>query len=101
MGLCGLDTPAREECLADFHQRFRGNALVIDKWFALQALSLHPQVLDHVAALAQHPDFTLRNPNRVRALYMALAGNPHRSEEHTSELQSLMRTSYAVFCLKK
>src|SRR3546814_4640538 len=26
---------------------------------------------------------------------------PHRSEEHTSELQSLMRLSYAVFCLKK
>src|SRR3546814_9920940 len=26
---------------------------------------------------------------------------PQRSEEHTSELQSLMRTSYAVFCLKK
>src|SRR3546814_2944738 len=29
------------------------------------------------------------------------AGHPDRSEEHTSELQSLMRTSYAVFCLKK
>src|SRR3546814_2904800 len=28
-------------------------------------------------------------------------GNSRRSEEHTSELQSLMRTSYAVFCLKK
>src|SRR3546814_3451003 len=28
-------------------------------------------------------------------------GIAHRSEEHTSELQSLMRTSYAVFCLKK
>src|SRR3546814_10362479 len=27
-------------------------------------------------------------------------GQPYRSEEHTSELQSLMRTSYAVFCLK-
>src|SRR3546814_8396208 len=27
--------------------------------------------------------------------------NPYRSEEHTSELQSLMRISYAVFCLKK
>src|SRR3546814_9345965 len=26
---------------------------------------------------------------------------PHRSEEHTSELQSLMRISYAVFCLKQ
>src|SRR3546814_989233 len=30
-----------------------------------------------------------------------LAGQPIRSEEHTSELQSLMRSSYAVFCLKK
>src|SRR3546814_3974678 len=28
-------------------------------------------------------------------------GEPERSEEHTSELQSLMRISYAVFCLKK
>src|SRR3546814_1889532 len=28
-------------------------------------------------------------------------GDPQRSEEHTSELQSLMRISYAVFCLKK
>src|SRR3546814_6851606 len=31
----------------------------------------------------------------------ARRGTPHRSEEHTSELQSLMRISYAVFCLKK
>src|SRR3546814_9620734 len=31
----------------------------------------------------------------------ALGGNVRRSEEHTSELQSLMRISYAVFCLKK
>src|SRR3546814_10849742 len=31
----------------------------------------------------------------------AIDGKPSRSEEHTSELQSLMRTSYAVFCLNK
>src|SRR3546814_5452868 len=31
----------------------------------------------------------------------SLSRNPDRSEEHTSELQSLMRISYAVFCLKK
>src|SRR3546814_6237934 len=30
-----------------------------------------------------------------------LSKDPTRSEEHTSELQSLMRNSYAVFCLKK
>ncbi len=76
MVLCGLDTPQRDEKLAAFHQRFAGNALVIDKWFSLQAGSLHPQVLDHVRALASHPDFTMSNPNRVRALYMAMAGNP-------------------------
>src|SRR3546814_9935650 len=32
---------------------------------------------------------------------IAPKGTPDRSEEHTSELQSLMRISYAVFCLKK
>src|SRR3546814_10771460 len=32
---------------------------------------------------------------------LLLRGPPFRSEEHTSELQSLMRNSYAVFCLKK
>src|SRR3546814_4852241 len=36
-----------------------------------------------------------------RADSEALRGTPGRSEEHTSELQSLMRISYAVFCLKK
>ena len=75
MVLAGLDTPAREQRLAAFHARHASNALVIDKWFSLQAGSLHPRVLDHVAALAAHPDFTLTNPNRVRALYMAMAVN--------------------------
>jgi aminopeptidase N len=76
MVLAGLDHPLREAKLAAFYQRFAGNALVIDKWFSLQAGSLHPRVLDHVEALARHPDFTLTNPNRARALYMALAANP-------------------------
>src|SRR3546814_4306051 len=43
----------------------------------------------------------------IDALYHSISGGPgdyhavDRSEEHTSELQSLMRISYAVFCLKK
>src|SRR3546814_2259876 len=37
----------------------------------------------------------------LRIMASALREVPHRSEEHTSELQSLMRISYAVFCLKK
>src|SRR3546814_3423243 len=37
----------------------------------------------------------------LAALNVATFSDAHRSEEHTSELQSLMRISYAVFCLKK
>src|SRR3546814_1139677 len=39
--------------------------------------------------------------DRARAAIVARPGDARRSEEHTSELQSLMRISYAVFCLKK
>src|SRR3546814_5127538 len=47
--------------------------------------------------LAQRQDIVpMLAPVRLRGL-----GEPERSEEHTSELQSLMRISYAVFCLKK
>src|SRR3546814_5182063 len=38
---------------------------------------------------------------RLRGVLLRLAARQRRSEEHTSELQSLMRSSYAVFCLKK
>jgi aminopeptidase N len=76
MVLAGLQSSERTRALIDFYNRYKGNELVIDKWFALQAMSLHPNVLEHVKALAQHPDFTLRNPNRVRSLYMAFTGTP-------------------------
>src|SRR3546814_4294429 len=42
-----------------------------------------------------------RKPSDPSALPAGDFGGPFRSEEHTSELQSLMRISYAVFCLKK
>ncbi|MBC2664664.1 aminopeptidase N [Novosphingobium flavum] len=85
MTLCGLDTPGRAEKLADFHARYAGNALVIDKWFSLQAGSLHGDALAHVKALADHPDFTLGNPNRVRSLYMAFAANPAAFHDPSGE----------------
>ncbi len=75
MVLCSLNCSEREAALADFHTRFEGNMLVTDKWFSLQAGSLNPNVTEHVKALAAHPDFTLTNPNRVRALWMAYAVN--------------------------
>jgi aminopeptidase N len=75
--LAGLDSPSRETKLSHFYETFKGNALVVDKWFSIQALSSHTDVVKQVKVLAQHPDFTLKNPNRVRSLYMALAANPN------------------------
>ncbi|MFK4004802.1 aminopeptidase N [Qipengyuania sp. NPDC077563] len=85
MVLTGVDGAERTEALLDFYNRYRGNPLVIDKWFSLQAMSLHPEVIEHVKALAEHEDFTLKNPNRVRSLYMAFAANPHGFHTESGE----------------
>jgi aminopeptidase N len=73
--LCRLDTPLREK-LADFHARYQGNPLVIDKWFSLQAGSLHPGVLDQVKALAHPSRFHHEQPQPGARALMALAINP-------------------------
>ena len=63
--------------LVDFYERWQGDALVIDKWFAIQAQSTRDGALGRVRTLLEHPDFTLTNPNRVRSLIGAFAmGNP-------------------------
>ena len=85
MVLAGLPGVERTGRLIDFYNRYQGNALVIDKWFSLQASSLHPDAIEHVKALADHPDFALKNPNRVRSLYMAFAGNPHAFHAQSGE----------------
>ena len=63
-----LGGPAREDALARFHAQFAGDSLVLDKWFALQATIPEASVIHRIAALMTHPDFSLANPNRVRAL---------------------------------
>jgi aminopeptidase N len=65
--------PAREEAFAAFHRQFAGDALVLDKWFALQATIPEAGTTDRVIALMAHPDFSLANPNRARALLGAFA----------------------------
>ncbi|MBV9813970.1 MAG: DUF3458 domain-containing protein [Acetobacteraceae bacterium] len=73
--LSDIETPERDRALASFHARWRDDALVLDKWFAIQAGSAHPGVLQHVLRLSNHPDFDLGNPNRVRALIGTFAAN--------------------------
>ena len=68
-----------EAALAAFYQRWSGEPLVIDKWFALQATSHREDCLERVVDLMGHPAFSMRNPNRVRSLVGAFCtGNPVR-----------------------
>ncbi|HET7709493.1 MAG TPA: aminopeptidase N [Sphingomicrobium sp.] len=66
--LVSLDGPERPAALDGFYHRFKGDALVLDKWFAVQAAAQRTDTVDAVIALSKHADFTLSNPNRVRAL---------------------------------
>jgi len=67
------DGAPRDKALADFYRRYSADALVIDKWFSLQAMSPLPGALEQVQSLTRHAGFSLANPNRVRALIGAFA----------------------------
>ncbi len=69
------ESDLREAALDIFYNRYAGNPLVLDKWFQTQALSTRVDTLAAVRALAEHPDFTLANPNRARSLIGAFAVN--------------------------
>lgn len=69
-----LATPA----LARFHEQFKHEPLALDKWFMLQARACEKdgRVFNRVKQLLSHPDFTLHNPNRARALLFVWDMNP-------------------------
>jgi aminopeptidase N len=75
-----------EPALAKFHTLFKHEALVIDKWFALQAGASDKggDILPKVRALMQHADFNIKNPNRARSLIFSYcSANPaafHRKD---------------------
>jgi aminopeptidase N len=64
----------KAKALAVFAEHFKDNALVMDQWFSVQAGSTLPGGLERVKALMQHPAFNIKNPNKVRALIGAFAG---------------------------
>jgi aminopeptidase N len=72
-----VNSPFEEQkalALASFAERFKDNPLVMDQWFSVQAGSTLPGGLERVKALMQHPAFNIKNPNKVRALIGAFAG---------------------------
>ncbi|MCH2107000.1 MAG: aminopeptidase N [Planctomycetes bacterium] len=101
MCLCDGAGDERDAALTSFYERWREEPVVIDKWFALQAVSDREDTVERVMELAKHPDFTLKNPNRARSLLghfgMANAAHFHRPDgagyrfltDHLIEMDSL------------
>ncbi len=73
--LTRMDSPRTRDAFTHFHDRFKADPLVMDKWMSLQAGSLLPETAMAVRELMKHPAFDIRNPNRVRALIGAFAAN--------------------------
>jgi len=71
----GEGAELRDRVIQIFFDDAKGDALVLNKWFTVQALADLPDVLDRVKELTQHPDFTLSNPNRCRSLISAFTMN--------------------------
>ncbi len=85
--LIDAQSPLAEAALERFHALAQGDDLLLDKWFALQAMAPEPvsevsgeqpgRVFARAKALLKHPDFSLRSPNRMRSLLGALcSSNP-------------------------
>ncbi|MBT8130434.1 MAG: aminopeptidase N, partial [Gammaproteobacteria bacterium] len=71
------DTSQRQHVTETFYQQWKQEHLVIDKWFSIQAMAVLDDTIDSVRGLFGHPDFDLKNPNRVRALLGAFcSANP-------------------------
>ncbi|WP_114239507.1 aminopeptidase N [Dyella sp. C9] len=84
------NAPQARAALLHFRERYADNPLAMDKWFSVQAQLPGEFVLERVRALETDPAFTLKNPNRVNALFGAWArGNPdgfHRVDGSSYQL---------------
>lgn len=71
------DSAIRSELLDDFYNKWQGDSLVMDKWFALQAISIARDTLKNVKHLLENKLFSLETPNKVRSLIGAFCSSNH------------------------
>ncbi|WP_143872966.1 aminopeptidase N [Catenovulum sediminis] len=71
-----------KDIMQSFDEKWRGDALVMDKWFSVHARCDSEQILQNLDELQNHPDFNWNNPNRVRALIAQFAMFNHSQFHH-------------------
>lgn len=86
VSLVNNDCVQREQALDEFYRQWKNDLLVVDKWLGIQATSRLPGTLKRVKALTAHEAFTLKNPNKIRALIGAFGhGNPSQFHDLSGE----------------
>jgi aminopeptidase N len=99
MSLINTGSKTAQQPLNRFYQDFKKEALVVDKWFSLQAVAKHTDV-KAVRKLMAHPAFTLKNPNRARSLIFSFCnGNP--SQFHAADGSGYAYWTEQVIALNK
>jgi len=94
--LSDIDCPERGTALKAFETEWNDNALVMDKWFMIQAGSSLPDTLQQVKALQSHPAFDAKNPNKIRSLIGRFANaNPVNFHHESGEGYQFL-TDYVI-----
>ncbi|MNT06469.1 Aminopeptidase N [compost metagenome] len=73
--LADSESPLRDKALTNFHDTWKEDKLVMNKWLQVQAITTRKNALDDIKALTQHEAFNINNPNNVYALLRAFGGN--------------------------
>jgi len=88
--LVDFESPFREEALQSFYAKWKSEFLVMNKWFAVQALSRRKDTFSNVVKLSEHPDFNIKNPNRVYSLLLRFGNNLVRFHEASQDTYTFM-----------
>ncbi|PID78212.1 MAG: aminopeptidase N [Deltaproteobacteria bacterium] len=81
--LCVFGDENSKKALDIFYNKWKNDALVMDKWFIVQASSRNKKTFSNIFQLIKNPLFSIKNPNRARSVIGAFAGNPfafHRKD---------------------
>lgn len=87
-------TDEAEQALESFADKFADDPLVMDQWFSVQAASVLPDGLERVEHLLHHPAFSIKNPNKVRAVVGAF------STQNTPNFHAVDGSGYAFLADK-
>ncbi|WP_338140740.1 aminopeptidase N [Candidatus Nitrotoga sp. HW29] len=99
MALVNTGSKTAQQPLKNFYRDFKNEALVVDKWFSLQAVATHTDVTA-VRKLMTHPAFTLKNPNRARSLISSFC-NSNPSQFHAADGSGYAFWTEQVIALNK